>query len=119
MHEYPLVKTIINKAEAHAKQHNALAVKSITLVVGDYSGYVGDSIQMYFDLIAEDTLCRGANLVIKRVQPKLKCSGCGCLFERRPFSFECPACGAEGGPTDIGKELYIEDIEIIRNKENL
>ena len=49
---------------------------------------------------------------IKRIKPKLKCPKCGELFERRPMSFACPVCGTDGGPTDIGKEFYIESIEV-------
>ena len=28
------------------------------------------------------------------------------------MTFDCPECGGEGGPTDIGKEFYIDSIEI-------
>ena len=34
------------------------------------------------------------------------------LFEKKLLSFDCPKCGGQGGPTDIGKEFYIESIEI-------
>ena len=113
VHELPLVLKIINKASAHAVENGAKAVRDIVLVVGDNSGYVADSIQMYFDIAAEGTPCAGAQLIVKRIKPKLKCSGCGALFERRPFSFACPDCGADGNPTEIGKELYLEAIHII------
>ena len=117
VHEYPLVKTIIKTAETHAQANGATKVRRITLVVGDQSGYVPDSIQMYFDLIAGDTLCAGARLDIRRVKPKLRCPNCGQLFERLPFRFDCPACGVDGEPTDVGRELLIESIEIERGKD--
>ena len=28
------------------------------------------------------------------------------------MTFDCPKCGGQGEPTDIGKEFYIESIEI-------
>ena len=117
VHEYPLVKAIIKTAEEHAQANGASKVRRITLVVGDQSGYVPDSIQMYFDLIAGDTLCAGARLDVRRVKPKLRCPNCGQLFERRPFRFDCPACGVDGEPTDVGRELLIESIEIERTDE--
>jgi len=67
---------------------------------------------MYFDEISKGTLCEGCALDIRRVKPKLECGVCGQLFERRPFSFECPSCGGEGHPTRIGTEFYIDTIEI-------
>jgi hydrogenase nickel incorporation protein HypA/HybF len=112
MHEYPITLKIIEIAEAHARKENASRVVKVNLVVGDYSGFIGESISMYFNHISEGTLCEGAQIAIRRVVPQLKCKSCGEYFTRRPFSFECPHCGEEGGPTEIGKEFYIESIEV-------
>ncbi|MGI5874934.1 MAG: hydrogenase maturation nickel metallochaperone HypA [Bacillota bacterium] len=112
MHEYPITQQIIKIAENHAREAGAEKVKAVNLVVGDYSGFIGDSIQMYFDIISEGTLCEGADVRVKRVKPKLRCESCGTYFERKLFSFECPACGGEGRPTEIGKEFYIDSIEV-------
>jgi hydrogenase nickel incorporation protein HypA/HybF len=113
MHEYPLVQSIIKTASAHALKHMAARVSSISLVVGDGSGYVPESIQMYFDILSKGTICEGAKILIKRVKPLMKCEGCGREFERSPFSFDCPDCGNLGSPTETGRELYVDEIEII------
>lgn len=112
MHEYPITEQIIKIAEKHCKDANASKVKKVKLVIGEYSGYVGDSVHMYFDLIAEGTLCQDAEVEIEHVKPKLKCPKCGEIFAKSMLSFACPKCGADGGPTDIGKEFYIESIEV-------
>ncbi len=112
MHEYPITQRIIEIADEYAKKYNANEVKVINLVVGDYSGYVASSIELYFDIIAEGSLCEKAKLNIERVIPKLKCSNCGELFVRKPFTFECPNCKGDGEPTDIGQEFYIKSIEV-------
>lgn len=114
MHEYPITKQIIKIAEKHAADAGASRVKKINLVVGDYSGFVGESIDMYFRSISEGTTCEGAEIEIKRVKPKVKCRLCGEIFERKPFSFDCPkdGCKGLGEPTEIGKEFFIESIEI-------
>lgn len=112
MHEYPITKRIIEIADEYACKNNAKEVKVINLVVGDYCGYVASSIELYFEIIAEGSTCEKAKLHIERVIPKLKCNQCGELFERKPFSFECPYCKGEGNPTDIGQEFYIKSIEI-------
>ena len=112
MHEYPITKQIIEIAEKCARENNADEVKQINLVVGDYSGYVASSIDLYFEIIAEGSLCQNAKLNIKRVVPKLKCNDCGELFTRKPYSFQCPMCEGEGSPTEIGKEFYIKSIEV-------
>jgi hydrogenase nickel incorporation protein HypA/HybF len=112
MHEYPITQRIIEIADEYAVKYEAAEVKAINLIVGDYCGYVASSIELYFEIIAEGSRCRNAKLNIERVTPKLKCNSCGELFERKPFSFECPHCGGEGSPTEYGKEFYIKSIEI-------
>lgn len=112
MHEYPITQRIIEIAEEHAKKNEAREVKQINLVVGDYSGYVASSIELYFDIIAEGSLCEHARLHITRVKPMLRCNSCKKLFARKAFSFECPYCKGEGAPTEIGKEFYIKSIEV-------
>lgn len=112
MHEYPITQRIIEIVEDYAKQNGALSVEQINLVVGDYSGYVASSIELYFDIIAEGSICQHAILNIERVLPKFRCNSCGELFLREPFSFRCPICKGEGSPTEIGKEFYIKSIVI-------
>lgn len=113
MHEYPLVQSVIKTASAHALEYKDARVKSIRLVVGDGTGYVPESIQMYFDILSKGTVCEGASIEIRRVKPVMKCEACGREFERSPFSFDCPDCGGLGSPTEVGKELYVDEIEIL------
>ncbi len=117
MHEYPITQRILEIAEEYAVQNNADEIMEINLVVGDYSGYVASSIELYFDIIAEGSRSANAKLNIERVVPKLKCEDCGEYFERKPFTFCCPYCGGEGRPTDIGQEFFIKSI-IVRSRNN-
>ena len=116
MHEYPITLEIIRIAVETAKEKNAQRVDKIALVIGDLSGYVGESVHMYFDEISKGTACEGCHLEITRVKSMVKCTVCGDVFERKPFSFECPVCKGQAGPTSIGTEFYIDYIEVHRNK---
>ncbi len=111
MHEYPVTLEIVRIAEKTAREKGG-KVRAIHLVVGEDSGFIGESIQMYFDVISEGTLCEGARLTIKDVKPMMKCDACGKLFERKRFSFSCPFCGGDGSPTEVGKEFYIESVDL-------
>ncbi|MCL1839359.1 MAG: hydrogenase maturation nickel metallochaperone HypA [Propionibacteriaceae bacterium] len=108
MHEYPITCSIIETALEHAG--NARVTK-IALVIGEASGIDGESIQIYFEALSEGTPCEGAVLEIESVSPMLRCVSCGALFERKPFSFDCD-CGGIGAPTEIGKEMHIQHIEV-------
>jgi hydrogenase nickel incorporation protein HypA/HybF len=115
MHEYQITRDIISTAEEFAAANGVEKVTAINLVVGDYSGCAADSLELYFDLIAQGTVCADARVNIERISPKLKCGHCGLYFERRPFEFACPreGCGGEGEPTEIGREFYIRSIQVL------
>ena len=112
MHEYPITEQIVKMALNHLEESGAQKVTSIHLVLGENSGIVPESIHMYFDLIAEGTPCSQAEIEISRIKAKLRCPSCGTEFVRKPLSFACPVCGTDGHPTDIGKEFYLDSIEV-------
>ncbi len=112
MHEFPVTEQIIKIAAEQAEKNNALKVTQINLVVGESSGFIGESIQMYFDIISEGTICKGAILKMENVKTKWKCPACDILYSRQPLSFACPNCGMDGLPTEIGREFYVQSIEI-------
>lgn len=112
MHEYGITQQIIQIASNQAKENDARLVTRITLVVGEYSGFMSESIQMYFDVISKGTLCEGAILEVEHVQAKWRCPICEIEFIRKPLSFACPECGQDGEPTKIGKEFYVKSIDI-------
>ena len=111
MHELPITQRIIQIASDAARERGAKRVTKICVVAGDGSGYMPDSIQLYFDLISAGTLCEGAAVEFEAVKSMLKCEQCGRLFERKPFDFTCP-CGGQGRPTDIGRAFYVKSIEV-------
>lgn len=112
MHELPVTEEIIRLAEEHGRAARASKIVRIRLVTGERSGYVGESVRMYFDLISKGTLCEGAVLDIEVVKAKLRCPSCGEVFERQPMRFDCPSCGTDGEPEAGGSGLYIDSIEI-------
>lgn len=112
MHEYYVTKSIINTVVEEAKRAGAEKITEIRLAIGDISTIIDESVQMYFDIISEDTLARGAKLVFKRQKAEFKCRECGNVFAKPMKGFECPICGSLGMPTDKGKEFYIESIEV-------
>ena len=108
MHEYSLAQSIIHSVLEHA---GGAKVLKIEMVIGESSGILGESIRMYFDIFAENTLCEDAVIEIESIKPKLRCKTCGLFFERKPFSFDC-ACAGDGEPTDIGREFYVKSITV-------
>ncbi len=111
MHEYHEAIHIIEHAVEQAKAEGKSKVTKINLVIGESSGYSGESIRMHFEDAAQGTICEGAEICVREVKTMLRCPKCHELFVRKPFHFECPHCGTEGEPSEVGKEMAIESIE--------
>ena len=108
-----IVKMVAEEAAARAKaEAKGYRVSRISLVVGETTGYMRESMEFYVAASARGTAVEGAALDIRYVKPRLRCPACGLEFERKRFSFDCPACGAQGEMTKAGSEFYIDSIEI-------
>ncbi len=112
MHEYAVTQSMIKMAVDEANKVNASKILEIRLVIGDLSTIIDDSVQMYFDIMSDGTIAQGAKLIFKRVKAEFKCRDCGEVFIKPPTGFDCPKCGGLGTPTGVGKEFYIDSIEI-------
>jgi hydrogenase nickel incorporation protein HypA/HybF len=112
MHEYAVTQSMIKMAVDEANKVNASKILEIRLVIGDLSTIIDDSVQMYFDIMSDGTIAQGAKLIFKRVKAEFKCKDCGEVFIKPSTGFDCPKCGGLGTPTGVGKEFYIDSIEI-------
>ncbi|MCX7027300.1 MAG: hydrogenase maturation nickel metallochaperone HypA [Spirochaetes bacterium] len=112
MHEASVTEALLRLVLDKAASLGAQKIIKVFLVVGDLAGYVGESLQFYFDRYSKGTVAEGAQIAITRVEPRMRCTSCGELFARARFSFSCPSCGGEGEATKIGTEFYIASIEI-------
>lgn len=113
MHEYHIVDGIVKQAIETAKNNGAKKVTRITLVMGELSGLQESSVRLYFENLSKGTLLEGAEIIINPAKAKLRCNTCDMVFDYKRGEFDCPHCGNMGIRTDkMGKEFYIEDIEI-------
>lgn len=112
MHEYAVTKNIVDIVVEEAEKAGARKIIKIQLAIGDLSTIIDESVQMYFDIISEGTIAQGAQLIFKRIPAEFKCRKCGFIFIKPQKGFDCPQCGGLGMPTGVGKEFYVESIEI-------
>jgi hydrogenase nickel incorporation protein HypA/HybF len=112
MHEFALTEKILNIVLNEAEAHHARQVKKITIIVGDLSGVVNDSVEMYFRLIAKGTMAETAILVFIREKARLYCETCQAEYIKTDRDFLCPTCGDLGRLTDIGRECIVQNIEV-------
>lgn len=112
MHELSVTENILAIATRHALQANARRVTDIHIVIGNLSSVVDDSVQFYWDIISEDSICCGAQLHFQRIPAKAECQDCSHLYTLADRLTACPACGSARIKFVSGEEFFLESIEI-------
>ncbi len=112
MHELSVTENILEIAIRHARQANASRVTSIYLVIGQLSSIVDDSVQFYWDMISEGTLCAGARLHFERRPACLACQSCGVTYTLQGELMACPECNSLEVRVLSGEEFRVASLEI-------
>ena len=112
MHELAVTQSILDISLRHAQKVEAKRIVVINLVVGKFSSIVDDSVQFYWDMIAEGTIAQGARLHFERVPAEMKCLDCGHVFEPDDKTFACPECLSPRVRVTKGDELRVESIDV-------
>ena len=111
MHEASVVEELVRILKAKSDELHAASVRRVTLVVGELTGYMEESLVFYYEILSRGSILEGSELAVRYVKPKLHCESCNIFFERSLYSFACPTCGRPGLMTKIGSEFYIESME--------
>lgn len=117
MHELAITENILSIAEEHAKKAHAVKVTDIHLLIGSLSSIIDDSVQFYWDMIARDTLCQGAQLHFERYPAEILCLDCGAKYSLNGELSSCPKCNSVRIKILSGNEFRVESIEIEKTEE--
>jgi len=112
MHEMAITEQLLSTALRYAGQAGASRITRLTIVVGELSTMVDDSVQFYWDFIAKGTLAEGAELHFERIPARLTCATCGAEFGMSGFDGRCPACQGEQVRVVAGEEFQLHSIEV-------
>ena len=112
MHELAVTESIVKIALDYANKAGARRVTDVYLVIGRLSSIVDDSVQFYWDIISQDTICANARLHFQRNPANLVCLDCGKAFQLGEELTPCPACGSAKIKVITGEEFSLESIEI-------
>jgi len=112
MHELAVTESLLNTACDYAIKNNAQRVNSLNIIIGDLSNIIGDSVQFYWDIISENTICEKSILIFNKLPAKFICQSCGREFKLNGELLPCPVCGSMDLRTTQGDEFLLESIEI-------
>lgn len=109
MHELAITEAVLDVVLRHA---GGARVRSVRLTVGEWTGYVGDSIELFWQELARGTPAEGARLEFRFEPATLRCRRCGREFPVNGTGLECPGCGTLGGEPAGGRECTVDAIEL-------
>ncbi len=112
MHEYSITESILSLALEKANEAKADKITRINLVLGELSGVVGECVQMYFEILGQNTIARGAALSFETRPTTLKCRKCEKVFSPADHNWACPDCRESNVEIVSGRECYMESIEV-------
>ena len=112
MHEYAITQSIVQISTEEAFKHGAKKITEIRLKIGELSGLVPESLQIYFDMISQGTLSEGAKLVIEKIPIKFKCNNCDNESGVVGGLYRCPTCNSKDIKIINGNEFMIDSMEV-------
>lgn len=119
MHELSIAQSIIDIAEATARNQHSLRIHAIKIRLGDFTTVVRDALEFAFEIARRGTLAENARLEIESVPMRIQCATCGPVPDPvRNVCLLCPKCGL---PVKIvsGEELQLEYIELDSETESV
>lgn len=109
MHELSLAEAIVDIAEQHAAGRR---VTRVDVRVGTLRQVVPSALTFAFELVAQDTVAEGAELVLEQVAARGDCRRCGRRSELPSFPLRCAACGGLDIEIVDGEELCVESLDV-------
>lgn len=112
MHELAVTQSILEIALRHAEEAGASKITDLYLVIGRLSSIVDDSVQFYWEMIAEGTPAAGSQLHFKRLSLEIACLDCQNRYSPDDEDLACPKCGSTNVSVVSGEEFYLEAIDV-------
>lgn len=114
MHELSIANNLIEVVTQHVDQLESSKVLSVTIRIGALSCVNKGALDFSFDLIAEDTCLSGAKISYVDVPVSIYCKPCDQEVELPGIQhFCCPVCQTPSPDIRKGRELDVENIEVV------
>lgn len=128
MHEFPIVKKIVESAAEAAKKSNINNVKILRLRIGKMSGFEPGQLKFLFNTFEKDDSLKETKLDVEEIPVELECPECKNMYiderfddheyahtiSHAPAAYEappCPKCGTNSPEIIHGRELDLTGLE--------
>jgi hydrogenase nickel incorporation protein HypA/HybF len=111
MHELALSQSIVDLELERARVERVRTVTRVVVAVRTAAGVDAEALRFCWDVVAEETAARGAELVIEAVPRRARCRSCGHELEPAAVLTPCAACGRSGVELVRGRELWVRSFD--------
>ncbi|MDH5507845.1 MAG: hydrogenase maturation nickel metallochaperone HypA [Anaerolineae bacterium] len=115
MHELAITQNILALACQYAQEAKAVRITDITLLIGELSSVIDDSVQFYWDMISADTLAAGSVLHFERQPACMRCDRCSRTYTLAESELICPYCQSVTVTILRGDEFLLQSIVVEKN----
>lgn len=112
MHELAITERILEICLKAAAEKNAARIREVYLCMGPFSGVVPECVELYFSVLAQDTIAKDAVLHTTCLPVKVHCQDCGAESEITRTSIACPRCKSLRLKMLSGKEFFVDRLEV-------
>lgn len=112
MHELSVTQALLDIALQHAEKAEAKHITDLHIIMGELSSMVDDSIQFYWEIIAQGTMAEQAKLHFRRVPAELQCMTCLTKYHPSDRELACPNCNGVDTRIIAGEEFALESIDV-------
>lgn len=110
MHEMSIADSVLSSVLAAAEGCGARRVERVELDVGQMRLVVPEALQMAWEVISEDTIAAGSELVVVEVPMQARCRECGRKFAPRIDDYLCPGCGQADVDILGGDDIILKSV---------
>jgi len=112
VHELSICRSLLQQVESIAVERNAQCVTRIVLGIGPLSGVETVLLKNAYTTACAGTVAESAELIIKHLPVRVKCSRCGSESDALPNKLVCKQCGEWRTVLISGDELMLMSVEL-------
>jgi hydrogenase nickel incorporation protein HypA/HybF len=116
VHELSLCQNLIDHLNGLVRKHGAIPVARLEVEVGELAGVEPQLLEDAFSMARLGTVAEHAELITRRVAPRVRCRQCNAEANTPPNNLSCPSCGSLATDLVQGQALILARVELIRDE---
>ncbi len=125
MHELSMADAILKTAVDVAEKNDAQEITEVTIEIGKLTLLNPEQLKFMIEVLSENTLLEGAQIIIEEIPIEIKCRSCEFLGPAPSDDLDyfvpivnCPQCEGQDLEITKGRECNVKTIKIEKEEED-